>query len=249
MEPFLHPVLGPLHLGRPTVSPRSRKTMAKAFALHDFLATLPAPPDSFDNANGMTAWGMMGNDQRGDCTCATCGHMITAWTGGIIVPDSAIDTEYEQACGWNPADPSTDQGGNIANVLNYFRDVGVGGYKIKAHAEVNLTQLRLQQAASVFGAVDLGIQLPNSAKGQVGSLWDFVDDIPDEPGLWGGHSVPLVKYDPSGLWVVTWSILQKISWRWLMYYADEAHACISPDFTRSSEPVGDLVADLEACSS
>ena len=247
MSPFLHPDLGPLHLGRLSVSPRNHKTMAKAFVLHDFMATLPIPPPADDNTDGLTAFGMMLNDNEGDCTCATCGHMIQVWSVSngpeITVPDSAVQTAYEQACGYNPADPSTDHGGIITNVLDYFRDTGVGGHKISAHAEVNLTQLRVQQAIYTFGAVDVGIQLPVSAQSQVGMLWDFPDGGPDAAGGWGGHSVPLVKYDATGLWCVTWGTLQKMTWRWLMWYCDEAHACISPDWD-SPVQTDYLVEDL-----
>jgi len=255
-EPFVHPTRGPLHLGRPHVSPRNKRTMAKFAVLHDFLAALPTAPDALDNSAGITSWGEMLNDNLGDCTCATCGHMIQAWTADtgaeVTVPDSAILTEYEQACGYNPADPATDQGGVITAVLDYFRDTGVGGHRISAHAEVNLTQLRVQQAVYVFGAVDLGIQLPVTAQNQVGGLWDIIDnDVTGDaaPGSWGGHSVPIVKYDATGIWVVTWGALQQASWPWLMYYADEAHAAISLDYTKSPVATDQLVADLQAVGS
>ena len=244
MSVFVHPTRGPLHLGRPRVSPRTNKTMAKAFVLHDYLATLPDPPESFDNTHGITDWKMMLNDVEGDCTCATCGHLITAWTGGVIVPDSAVQTAYEGACGFNPNDPFTDQGGVITNVLDYFRTTGIGGHKITDHAEVNLTQFRIEQAVSTFGGLDMGILLPKSAQDQVGDLWDIINfDVTGlaSPGSWGGHSVPIVKYDPTGLWVVTWGKLQKASWRWLECYADEGQACISPDYKSSNtELVGAL---------
>jgi hypothetical protein len=246
--PYIHPTRGPLHLGRPRVSPRNTKTMAKAFRLHDFLATLPTPPDALDLTGGITSWGEMYNDSLGDCTCAATGHMIQSWTATngseITVPDSAILTEYEQACGYNPSDPSTDQGGIITTVLDYFRDSGVGGYKIQAHAEVNLTQLRVSQAMTVFGALDGGVQLPVSAQNQVGSVWDFVNDTPDEPGGWGGHSIAIVKYDASGVWCVTWGALQQMTWRWFMYYFDELDACIST-LWKPPVDVSQLVGDLQ----
>ena len=243
MAPFLHPTFGPLHLGRPAVSPRDHKTMAKAFLVHDYLADIGDPPDNVDNTGGRVDFGMMLNDTEGDCTCAACGHMIQVWNG-VTVPDVAIQTEYEQACGYVPGDPSTDQGGYISRVLDYFRDTGVGGYKISAHAEVNVTQKRVQQAIYVFGAIDIGIQLPISAQHQVGTLWDFESDYPDTPGAWGGHSVAVVKYDLSGLWCVTWGALQKMTWRWFMFYCDEAHAAISPDDNKSPGDIDQLVSDL-----
>jgi hypothetical protein len=248
MNPFLHPRLGPLHLGKAAPSPLTRKSMAKAFKVHSFLAQLPPPPTELDNTGGRTDWGMMENDNLGDCTCAACGHLIQTWDGQTV-PDSAILTEYEQACGYNPSDPSTDQGGIISNVLDYFRDTGVGQHRISAHAEVNITQLRVQQSIYAFGAVDLGIQLPTSAQNQVGQVWDFINDTPDAQGGWGGHSVAAVAYDASGVTCVTWGQLQRMSWRWFMWYTDECHAAISPDYTSGPVPVDDLVADLQAVGS
>jgi len=47
------------------------------------------------------------------------------------------------------------------------------------------------------------------------------------------------------VWVVTWGALQMATWRWFMYYVDEAQACISPNW-KSPVPVADLVSDLQA---
>jgi len=253
---FVHPTFGVLHLGRHSPSPRNARTMAKAFHFHDYLADLPDPPSSWDSTGGITtAWGMMLNDVEGDCTCAACGHLIQSWTissggptGEVTVPDSAIQLAYEKACGYDPADPASDQGGVISNVLDYFRDVGIGGHRISAHAEVNLTQLRISQAISLVGAIDIGIELPVSAQSQVGGLWDFVADSPDMAGGWGGHSVAVVQYDPSGLSCVTWGRLQKMTWRWFEYYCDEAHAAISPDYKRLSG-MNNLSDELNALGS
>lgn len=244
MNVFLHPERGPLHLGRSKRSDRSDRAMLKFAKLHMFLEDIVAP-ESLDNTGGVTSWGMMLNDNLGDCTCATLGHMEQIWTGDkITVPDAAILAAYEAVGGYVPGNESTDQGAQIVDALNYFRDSGVGGHKIQTHAEVNLTQERIQQAVWVFGCVDVGIQLPMSAQSQVGSLWDFAGE-PDQAGGWGGHSVPIVAYDASGLTCVTWGALQKMTWRWFMYYADEAHAAISPDDSAYPVDMNQLAADLE----
>jgi len=251
MAPFIHPTRGPLHLGRPSVSPRSRKMMAKAFLMHEFLNQLPEAPEVCDDTSGILNWGQMLNDRLGLCTCAACGHLIQGWTAKsgkeVTVPDSAILTEYEQACGYNPADPSTDQGGIIASVLDYFRDTGVGGHKIAAHAEVNLTQMRVQQALWIFGGLDLGVALPITAQDQVGEVWDVVDFAQSseaQPGSWGGHSVAAVYYSPNGVDCVTWGQIQRMTWRFFMYYVEEAHACISPDWKGGPVPLDQLSSDL-----
>ena len=42
---------------------------------------LPAPPPKLDLTTKIKgAWGMMDNDQLGDCTCAAAGHLIMEWT-------------------------------------------------------------------------------------------------------------------------------------------------------------------------
>src|ERR1039458_319014 len=70
------------------IDPRKLK-LGKSVARHDprtlLLAsyvtrTLPAPPASFDVTSKVKAWGMMDNDQIGDCTCAAAGHLLMEWT-------------------------------------------------------------------------------------------------------------------------------------------------------------------------
>src|ERR1035441_10370083 len=69
------------------IDPRKLK-LGKSVARHDprtlLLAsyvtrTLPAPPASFDVTSKVKAWGMMDNDQIGDCTCAAAGHLLMEW--------------------------------------------------------------------------------------------------------------------------------------------------------------------------
>lgn len=255
MGVFVHPNLGPLHLGRPKISTRTRDTYAKAMLIDDFLAS-NLPSDvlnlTIDKTSGITKYGMMLNDVEGDCTCAAPGHMIQTWTAlngsEVTVPDSAIQTAYEAVGGYVPGDPSTDRGAQIVDALNYFRDKGIGGYQISAHGEVILTQLRIMQALYVFDCVDMGIQLPLSAQGQVGGYWDFTTPDAsglDAPGTWGGHSALIAYADPYKVKIVTWGALQDASWRWLEYYADEAHAAIFPG-RNSLVPTDQLVADLSA---
>jgi hypothetical protein len=237
MNPFIHSVRGPLHLGRPRRSSLTARGIKRAFLLHDFLNTLHTAPDACDDTFGILDWGEMLNDRLGICTCAALGHLVQIWTASagteFTPPDADILSAYEQACGYNPADPNSDQGGLITTVLDYFKNVGVSGHKIAAHAEVNLTQMRVQQAIYTFGAIDLGINLPISCQNQVGEVWDVVGDGQtgdSAPGSWGGHSVAANFYSPEGIWCVTWGQMQKMTWQFFMLYVDEAHCCISSDW-------------------
>jgi hypothetical protein len=61
-----------LQLGRSGI----RHDLRRRTAAHKMLASLPPPPAAVDNTCGVTAWGMMSNDQLGDCTIAGIGHSI-----------------------------------------------------------------------------------------------------------------------------------------------------------------------------
>jgi hypothetical protein len=232
-----HLVTGlPIKLGR-TLLRRNGKSRLRAAALHSFLTTLDLPPASSDNTFGITQFGMMLNDNLGDCTIAGPGHLVQVWTASsgkeVTVSDSVILGAYEQWDGYVDGNESTDNGGDILTVVTDWQANGLGGYGISAHAEVNLTQLRVQQGIYLFGGLNCGVNLPISAQSQVGIVWDVVGDSqsgPSQPGSWGGHCVAVVGYDAAGLTCVTWGALQKMTWNFFTTYFDEAVICLSPQW-------------------
>lgn len=246
-----------------------------------YSTALPDPPPVCDRTDKLTDLGPMLNTELGDCTCAAIGHIIQAWTAEdgaqVILPDSDILAAYEGACGYNPADPMTDQGGVELDVLNYWRKAGVGGHRIAAYMSlqvkpsmslvtsphvkglwkwfsdlgsdldhllhknrnkgietVMLPELKkqLQQAIYYFGAVYIGVELPNTAKNQP-DIWDVVSITGDgAPGSWGGHAIPLLAYpDSDSFWTVTWGKKVKITSRFLAEYMTEAYPVVSNDIT------------------
>lgn len=102
-----------------------------------YSVALPDPPATWDKTDKVTNLGLMMNDTLGDCTCASAGHMIQQWTAAdgaqIILPDSAILAAYEALCGYRLGDPSTDAGGIELDVLNGWRQQGIGDHKIAAY--------------------------------------------------------------------------------------------------------------------
>lgn len=211
-------------------------------------AGLPAPPDAVDNTRSLTSFGMMKNDVLGDCTCAAYGHAEQTWTisGGTewTATDEDVVALYEGACGYNPVDRSTDQGGDELAVLNYVRQNGFGGRKtLAAYADPDPQSLdHVRQAIYLFGGVYIGVQLPVSAQAQVGSLWD-VSSHNATPGGWGGHAVWCVAYTPTDITCVTWGALQKMTLDFWMAYTDESHALLSSDWT---PPKGFDLAGLQS---
>jgi hypothetical protein len=80
-------------------------------------------------------------------------------------------------------------------------------------------------------------------------------DIPDGqslvgewmPGSWGGHSMWSFGYDPAGAWLDhTWLLApQRITWRAMAAYMDEAHVVIdSLDYWRRKKPEARRLLDL-----
>jgi hypothetical protein len=194
------------------------------------------PPVKEDWAKKVAQWPMMLNDSLGDCTCACAGHMIEQWTTytgkTVILPDNAVLTAYEDVGGYNPADPNTDNGAVILDVLNYWRKTGIGGRQILAFAALEpKNHMEFKDSVALFGNCYIGVALPVSAQNQ--SVWAVPPGGPTgqgAPGSWGGHAIPIVAYDTRGLTVVTWGALKRMTWGFLDTYCDEAYAVLSQDW-------------------
>jgi hypothetical protein len=230
-----------------TLSTGQKIKLGKAPARHDSrtlqlakyipAGAVPAPPASEDFKKKVKQWPMMLNDNLGDCTCACAGHMIQQWTTyssnqPTVLPDQAIEKMYEAVGHYNPADPSTDQGAVILDVLNYWRNTGVAGDKILAYAILEpQNHDQIKDSVVLFGNCYLGVQLPLSAQNQ--SVWAVPPGGPhgqDAPGSWGGHAIPIVAYDQRGVTVVTWGSLKRVTWQFLDAYCDEAYAVLDKDW-------------------
>lgn len=197
---------------------------------------LPPPPASEDFTKKVKQWPMMLNDNLGDCTCACAGHMVEQWTtyaGTAVVPtDKAILKAYEAVGGYNPANPDSDRGAVILDVLNYWRHTGIGGHQIMAFAGLEpKNHTDIMDSVVLFGNCYIGVMLPLSAQNQ--AVWAVPPGGPTgqgAPGSWGGHAIPIVEYDARGLTVVTWGMLKRMTWEFLDTYCDEAYAVLSQDW-------------------
>jgi len=200
----------------------------RTFKMSRFCAQLPDPPDAVDWSSGGTDWGMMLNDSLGDCAIAGPGHLIMARTlaaGKLFIPpDDAILQAYSDVSGYDPATGANDNGCCLLDVMNYWRKTGIAGDKIGAFVEAD-TLREIKQTVQIFEGSVLGLTLPVSAQGQ--SVWEDVGD--NDGGVWGGHCVLGLVYDPEYLTVVTWGGLMKASWPFIAKYLMESRATIDQD--------------------
>ncbi len=228
---------------------------ARTLKLAKYLTpALQPPPDRVDWGRGFNInFGIMLNDNLGDCTIAACGHAIQTWSldnGRMItLPDSDILAGYEGACAYVDGDPSTDQGGNELDVLNYFRQTGIGGHKIMAYADPNpATILHVKQAIYLFGGVYIGFNVPQSFMDQFNEGLP-ITPLADDGGIVGAHATWMYGYNPQCLIGDTWGARFLMDWKFWTdpRYVDESHALLSPDWINSHnlDPSGILLSDLK----
>ncbi|NUQ99547.1 MAG: hypothetical protein HOY79_24335 [Streptomyces sp.] len=194
---------------------------------------LPAAPDSVDWLSAVPgeAWGMLGNDQVGDCTVAGVAHkrIGDAFVNqGVRVNVSTTDClKYYGHFGYRLGDPATDQGAVCQDVLSYWHKHGFLGEKNLAYARVNVDNHdELKQAIDLFGQIYVGVTISQSAEDQFnsGETWDVVRRSP----RLGGHCITLGSYDKKSLGAVTWGRVQRLTWRWWDVYGDEAWVAFNP---------------------
>lgn len=225
---------------------------AVKFKLTDYM-TLPTPPKSFGHYRLLTNWQMLGNDTVGDCVLAGAGHETMLWnreankTVTVTTADAIAD--YSAITGYNPNDPSSDQGTDMTVAASYRRKTGVLAqdkrHKITAYLALQVgDETQLKQAIYLFSAVGVGIQFPSSAMDQFnrGKNWTVV-----KSSIEGGHYIPCVGYDSKYVYLVTWGKCIKMSWGFYKKYNDESIAYLSSEMLTNNKSLeGFNVAQLES---
>ena len=166
-----------------------------------------------------------------------------------MIPDSAVLHAYEAVSGYKPADPSTDVGAGVRDVLKYRVKTGIidatgRRHKIGAYVKLDTGNWsQMLEALYLFGAVGIGWQFPDSAMDQFnrGEIWSVVDGA----NVSGGHYTPLVAERAHGE-VVTWGRIQGFTTNFLRDYCDEAWTMLSPEMLTAGKSIeGFSLAQLQ----
>ena len=220
---------------------------------------LQRPPRVFGHVWNETVIDMLGNDECGDCVWATQAHILNTMQRGANHPEThftkgSVVSDYSALTGYIPGDPKTDQGTMMADAASYWRKVGIldgigKRHQIDAYVEIKLHDVdELMQATFDFGAVALGVQLPQSASEQ----WDDGRPWTHSPfsgrKILGGHATALVGRNSEGMAIIaTWNGITAATMDWIKEYQDEALAFISLDYLdeKGVNPRGYDRAELE----
>lgn len=186
------------------------------FRLENYLgATLPSPPATLDYTQGVSTSAALanidGNDTVGDCVIAWLLHQLAVWTGNAGgVAFNATRTQaiamYSAITGYNPSDPSTDQGTDPAVAMNW---IIANGYPNgdKPLGWVRVTPALLRQAIWLFEGNGFGIGLPDAYVQNMPSSNGFVWDAAGVSNPNNGHMFLGAGYDASRILIDTWGLL------------------------------------------
>jgi hypothetical protein len=212
-----------------------RASLLSVPRLATFLASdFPTPPAALDYRGGISDWGILANDEVGDCVIAAILHSIMARAAVLkkTVPAFTSDVAigiYSTITGYNPKTGQGDNGTDMRTALEYWRTDGFLGNKIIAWGAVDPTNpLQIRIAMDLFGPLLVGVNLLKSAEDQTdqGLAWT--------PEFWttslGGHCVDLSTYGWAGYVGQTWGKDQDISESYIAREADELYYVVDPDW-------------------
>lgn len=205
---------------------------------------LADPPPSANWYADVIDWGMLGNDQVGDCVVAFGMHYVYQQLRYLSQDKAAIPTtaeaiaNYSAIGGYDPADPETDAGLAVmgpGGLIEYWTRTGLlcGG---EIHKLTNVVQItrpnpkEWRQAISLFGGMGVGVRLPES-----------IMEADDVPFLWSDPSGPIAGYHEMFLVgyetmnghtyydCITWGTRVRLTEAWLQSQFDEGVAVLSMD--------------------
>jgi len=224
------------------------------FARYFDKSALPTPPLRFGRFRRVKQWGVLGNNDYGDCVWAGAAHEHMMWHAAnqkaVKFSDASVLSDYADATGFNPGDPNSDQGSDMGEAASYRRKKGISSvdgirHKIDAYVSIHAGDYDTTMLATyLFGAVGIGIQFPESAADQFKYAQPW--DLKSGSRLEGGHYIPVVGRNSAGhILCVTWGRLHAMTRGFFEAYCDEICVYLSMDWLNNEliSPEGyDLVA-------
>ena len=197
---------------------------------------LPTPPLRFGHYNLPIAWGDLANNAHSCCVFSGAGHEHMVWCNeagvSTIFTDQDVLSDYAAVTGYDPNDPSTDQGTDMQAAASYRLKTGIVDanghrHKINAYTALNPGDVdQLMQATYITGACGVGIRVPKSADDQFDDQQPW--DVGGDDTIVGGHYIPVIGRNKLGnILCVTWGRLHAMTPKFYETFCDEAVCYIS----------------------
>jgi len=219
-------------------------------ALSDFLTPAatwpPVPAQGWEFAVPETELNILGNDQYGDCGEAGAYGLAQIQSNNADPSDPIVPTTaqalalYTAVTGFNPADPSTDGGTVLTDLLTYWQKTGfevttrsgkTRVSQIMGWASLDVSSFALLRwAAYTFGGSYLGINCPEQCE-QDTTNWNFAPGLP----LVGGHCIVQCGEGALGGKMRSWGMFIPASAGFMGGYIDEGYIVVSPDWVNQQE--------------
>lgn len=218
------------HLNRTVVLGGRRRSRVprRALRLARYLATNLVVPGNVDySPNALASLkSIYKNDTLGDCVIACGWHARGVWTGNadggspVVATDQEIITDYSDIGGYNPNDPSTDQGCDIGSALTHWSTIGFSdGSKLAGYLAINPTNVtEVQQCLYLFENAICGAELPDAWTNPFPSGDGFVWDVAGNPDANDGHCWLGMGYSTQGIKICTWGLLGTLTYAGLAEY-------------------------------
>lgn len=177
---------------------------------------VPAVPD----------WGMLGNDQYGDCGVAGLEHGFMADAAVLGLNEQAA-TDAQAVSYYLKYTDGQDAGVVLSQYLAHVKQAGYYGRTIAAYAPVSVSDTAtLHFAVNAFDFAYAGIAVTAGMQEAFQEHQPWTLETLETPVV-GGHCIPVVGYDSQYLYAVTWGGVQPIAYSAWQYIASESWAVIT----------------------
>jgi hypothetical protein len=190
------------------------------------LSTLPVPPPEVDWSLALTSdWSILGNgpdplnppavaDGVGDCFFAAAVERIRCVTANAQAAQAALGTAdalkaYTLCTGFDPNDPSTDNGTEPGQGFLFLQNTGVSGHKFGPIVQIDVRNESLVRAAQwLLCGLMVGVRFPQD--------WELAPewDVTNSP-IVGGHEIFNFGYGTDQKLfgpIVTWGLVRQLTW-------------------------------------
>lgn len=204
---------------------------------------LPAPPPSVA-VPAFPTWGMLGNDQYGDCGVAGLEHGFEC-DATVAGESETFPSDTEAVQYYLTYTGGQDSGVVLSDYLAYVRQNGYYGHTVTAYAPVGVHDVpTLQSAVNLYGFVYCGITVTQAMQQAFGAHEPWTTELLNSP-IAGGHCVPICGYDDQFLYIITWGGVQAITYSAWHRISTEAWGIITGEFvSRNGDGRGVDLEDL-----